>query len=260
MNRPNHYAVKNHSTEWIGVVPSRRNGFVRRADGWQPMAEPRGNIGREECPRRASDAILGCNAHGGTKKVTDSKTQTGAVESPRAKVVALTGFMGSGKTTVGRELAALLGWALVDLDTVIEAREGRRIREIFRVDHEAGFRAIEQKALQVFLAGCRLPTILAMGGGAFVQAENADLLKRYRAVVVFLEVPADELLRRCLAEQPEGEPTLRPLANDEDSFRALYVRRLPAYLRADMAVDAADKSPTEIAAKIADALQEWLRE
>jgi len=79
-------------------------------------------------------------------------------------------------------------------------------------------------------------------------------------VVVFLEVPVDELLRRCRAEQPEGEATLRPLANDEDSFRALYVRRLPAYLRADMAVDAADKSPTEIAAKIADALQEWLRE
>lgn len=190
----------------------------------------------------------------------DSLTQSEAFDRPQAKVVALTGFMGSGKSTVGLELAALLGWTLVDLDANIEAREGRAILEIFRVEGEAGFRAIERKALQTLLSECRAPAVLAMGGGAFVQAENAALLQQHGVVVVFLDVPLDELLRRCRAEQLGSEENLRPLAADEDSFRALHERRLPAYRRADIVVDAAERTPAAIALNIVEELRERSRE
>src|SRR5689334_14980044 len=84
-------------------------------------------------------------------------------DRPSPSLVFLVGFMGSGKTTVGRALATLMGWHFVDLDQVIEAREGRSIREIFETRGEAEFRRIEHEALAV--CGEMNETVIALGGG-----------------------------------------------------------------------------------------------
>jgi shikimate kinase len=173
----------------------------------------------------------------------------------QATVVALTGFMGSGKSTAGLELAALQGWAFVDLDAFIESRAQLPIREIFRQAGEAEFRNVEHAALETVLADCETPTVLALGGGTFVQPRNAELLRKRGAVTVFLELPVEELLRRCDTEEEENSENVRPLAADAVSFRELYERRLPAYRSADIVVDAAAKDRREIALVIAQALR-----
>src|SRR5579864_2179824 len=90
----------------------------------------------------------------------------------------LVGFMGAGKTSVGRLLADQLGWEFVDLDAVIEAREGLSVPQIFREHGERGFREREHVALRGVLAELNRNTaaVIALGGGAFVQPENFELL------------------------------------------------------------------------------------
>ena len=185
----------------------------------------------------------------------DFVTPTNRIADAKRTVVALTGFMGSGKTTVGRELSGVLGWEFVDLDAVIEAREQRPIREIFRRGGETAFRALEHAALRTFLAECQKPTVLALGGGAFVQSNNVELLRGSGVRTVFLEVPVEELLRRCVAEEEECGENLRPLAAEPASFLELYERRLPAYGCAEIVVVATAKSPGDIARTIAKALR-----
>ena len=181
------------------------------------------------------------------------KTRAGSGEQPT--IVALTGFMGSGKSSVGRELASLLGWELVDLDAVIEEREQRTVREIFRQAGETAFREMEHAALKAYLEQCNRPTVVALGGGAFVQPRNAELLRTPGTRTVFLEVPVEELLRRCAVEDAERGEGSRPLASEAASFRELYERRLPAYRRADIVVDATAKDAREVAHMIAKELQ-----
>ena len=185
--------------------------------------------------------------------MSDAVGQSG--DGGRPQVVALTGFMGSGKTTVGRALAKLLVWEFVDLDAMIEAREGRAIREIFRSEGEAEFRQIEQAALRECLAGCVHPTVIALGGGTFVSVRNKRLLHEARACSIFLEVPVEELLSRC-ANSAEGEASNpRPLAGDSKEFRRLQEERLPWYRRANLTIDASGKTAEEIAREIAELLR-----
>src|ERR1700739_3911895 len=129
------------------------------------------------------------------------------------RCVALIGFMGAGKTTVGRALAKRLRWNFFDLDDVIEQREQRSIAEIFASSGEAGFRRMESMALRTLLQD--RPTgsdlILALGGGAFIQPENRALLSEARAITVLLEAPLEELRRRCTSEQK-----VRPLAQQQE--------------------------------------------
>ncbi len=161
---------------------------------------------------------------------------------PRA--VFLVGFMGAGKTSVGEALAALLGWRFVDLDERIVQRESRSVPEIFERSGEAAFRRAETAALRELLSELRTEpaAVVALGGGAFVQAENVPLLEASGAPVVFLDAPADVLLERCL---PQGGG--RPLLRDAESFRSLYEQRRPHYLRAAWRVDTASK-PVEVVA------------
>lgn len=157
---------------------------------------------------------------------------SGGVGDRHPSVVALTGFMGSGKTSVGRAMAAKLGWEFVDLDSVIEASAGRTIREIFQSDGEEAFRAVEQATLVSVVEGAARPTVLALGGGAFVQASNAQFLRRRGVRTVFLEVPVDEMLTRCGIEDP-AKTAIRPLVSDPEAFRKLYEARLVQYRGAD---------------------------
>ena len=165
------------------------------------------------------------------------------------RAVFLVGFMASGKTTVGRELARRLGWNFVDLDARIETREGQTVPGIFQERGEPGFRLAESSALYELLTES-LPTgrVVALGGGAFVQERNRELLRQWPTV--FLEAPASELWQRSLTDGVE-----RPLRRDKEQFANLYAERLPFYRQASLVVETTGKSVVSICVEIEDALQ-----
>ena len=168
---------------------------------------------------------------------------------PRA--VFLLGFMGAGKTCVGRALAHHLRWRFVDLDQRIEMREGRTVAEIFARSGEDGFRQIETTALRELLAELQdgPPAVVALGGGAPLQDENSALLAACGAPQIFLDAPFEVLRRRC------GETAgTRPLFRGEQEARLLYESRRPHYLKAPFRVDTASRSVEEAAAEIMRAL------
>lgn len=158
--------------------------------------------------------------------------------------LALGGFMGAGKTTVGRALAARLGWSFVDTDQVLTERFGP-IPEQFARDGEPSFRARET-ALLVELAE-RAPCVVATGGGAWVNAENrANLRRAFRLVV--LDVPLELALARVAAQGG------RPLAA---SAAALYASRAAAYADHDLRLEVAGRSPEDLAEEVARWSKSW---
>ena len=175
-------------------------------------------------------------------------------QTSAARIVALTGFMGAGKTSIGRALAALLGWRFVDLDQEIELQQKATVRAIFQGQGEARFREIETAALREMLEQVSAPTVIALGGGTFVQPSNADLLRNAGARVVFLETPLEEMLERCRLGSQSSENNLRPLAASPEAFRALYAQRLPQYRTADFTLSTPGRTAEENAQEIASGL------
>lgn len=163
------------------------------------------------------------------------------------RAVFLVGFMGSGKTTIGSALAHRLGWRFVDLDSQIEAREKQAIPELFRERGESGFREAETSALIALLKalGDGDPTVVALGGGAFAQAGNREMLEVFGAPTIFLEAPVEELFKRCCAGGVD-----RPLFRDEAQFRRLYEERIPSYTRARFRIKTDGKSVGEVIREI----------
>lgn len=158
--------------------------------------------------------------------------------------------MGAGKTSVGTALARRLGWRFVDLDERVEKREGRKIAEIFQDSGEPAFRRAETAALDELLAESRSePLVVALGGGTFVQPENARVLKARGLPIVFLDAPVEELRRRC---RPKG--ATRPLFADANQFRQLYEARRSSYMQADIRVDTTGHSVEETAAEVVSRL------
>lgn len=172
---------------------------------------------------------------------------------PKPSLIALTGFMGSGKSSVGHALASVLKWRFVDLDCEIEREQGRKIREIFANEGEARFREIETASLRSVLATAPRPLVLATGGGTYVQSQNAKLMHAQEACVVFLEGSAEVLLRRCCGKG-DADEAVRPLARERDAFVELYEQRLPLYRRADLTVNSDNKHPGRVARDIAKLL------
>jgi shikimate kinase len=172
---------------------------------------------------------------------------------PAPPVVALTGFMAAGKSTIGRALASRLHWRFIDLDAEIETRSHLSVRQIFNLHGEIRFRQVESEALELVLTTVKSPTVIALGGGAYVQPQNFALLRDHGAHVVFLELDIETLLRRCRILNVNGRPEQnpRPLASDEATFRALYAQRLPLYRRAELTVIARDKNEDQVADEIA---------
>jgi shikimate kinase len=165
------------------------------------------------------------------------------------RAVFLVGFMASGKSSVGQQLAQRLGWDFVDLDVRIETREGRTVPEIFQERGETGFRLAETNALRDLLAESRRHhSVVALGGGAFVQERNRELLRQWPSV--FLEAPAAELWQRGLTDGVE-----RPLRRDPEQFAQLYAERLPLYRQASVVVLTTGKSLASICAEIEVSLQ-----
>jgi len=166
---------------------------------------------------------------------------------PECRLVCLTGFMGSGKSTVGRMLAAQLAWHFVDLDAEIERGAGLAISQIFAQKGEAVFRDIEHECLERVLGSAserNLRLVLALGGGTFAQQRNASMIRENGrdlgapqrnpnsgSMVIWLDCPMEDLLQRCVLM---GD---RPLFRDEASFRKLYEERLPYYRQADYRVE-----------------------
>jgi shikimate kinase len=164
---------------------------------------------------------------------------------PRA--VLLVGFMGAGKTTVGRELSARLKCRFVDLDDVVVDAAGKSVAQIFEEEGEAAFRQREKLALLSLLHS--LPsdkaTVIALGGGAYVQKDIYELIVRAVLPTVFLDARVDTLLERC---SKEGRK--RPLARDENQFRQLYETRRRVYMKAEHRVDTAGKPVDRIVNEI----------
>jgi shikimate kinase len=156
----------------------------------------------------------------------------------------LTGFMGAGKTSVGRRLADRLGWPFVDLDEEIEKLAGESVREIFAQAGEGRFRELEGHVLSEAMR--KDPAVVATGGGTLTFPRNLSAA-RSAGLVVWLNPDFATLTRRVGGRGKED----RPLFRDEATVLALYRERLPAYALADLRVDVAPgESVEEVAARI----------
>jgi shikimate kinase len=143
----------------------------------------------------------------------------------------LVGFMGSGKTTVGRHLAHRLGWSFFDLDHEIEAAEKTTIAELFDTRGEPEFRRIESEMLRQHVRSVERghPAVLALGGGAFVDAASRELILQ-NGIAIWLDCPFDRIQRRV------ADAAVRPLARDPLRFAALYESRREIYALADLRI------------------------
>ncbi len=157
--------------------------------------------------------------------------------------IILCGFMGSGKTVVGKELAKITGRRFVDTDELVEKKQGIPIKAIFEIYGEDFFRDLEH---EVCLETAELKnTVISTGGGAVTFERNAKALRK-GGRIVFLDADFDIICERI------GENTNRPLFQDIDKARALYDERRPKYeAAADLTVDGS-MSARKTALTIAD--------
>jgi shikimate kinase len=153
----------------------------------------------------------------------------------------LTGFMGSGKSTVGPLIAQRLGWRFIDVDDVIEAEAGTTIAQIFAEKGEKAFRDAEQATIARLVGVERL--VLALGGGAIEREETRNLLLNSTGtLLVHLEVELQTTLARC-----GGTAGTRPVLADKANLAARYERRLPLYRTAHVSIRSENKTPDEVA-------------
>jgi shikimate kinase len=166
--------------------------------------------------------------------------------------IVLTGFMGSGKSTVGALLAERLGWRFLDLDREIERRDGRSVPAIFRESTEAHFRHLETAALVSLLGQRRV--VLALGGGAPEELGNRLLLEQTpHTAVVYLSAPYATLVERCVLQATEPGATARPVLADLALAEERFQQRRPHYER--IAGHCVDTSRLEPEATVAAVLQ-----
>lgn len=170
--------------------------------------------------------------------------------SPLATRLFLTGYRGTGKTTVAKHLAVALGWSWVDTDDLVETSAGKSIAEIFAADGETAFRDLEQQAI----AGVcdEQKTIIALGGGAILREANRKRIGG-AGPVVWLTAPAETLAERLDADSATG--TRRPnltAAGGLAEIEQVLAERTPIYRAcADLQVDTAAHTPEQIAREIA---------
>lgn len=154
--------------------------------------------------------------------------------------IALTGFMGSGKSTVGPLLARHLGWRFIDVDEVIESVAGSSIAEIFSRHGESAFRETEHATILRLVSGDYM--VLALGGGAIEREDTRDLLLRTPGtLLVHLEVGLATTLARC-----SGTENTRPVLADYANLKKRYESRLPLYRTAHLSVRTDELSPPQV--------------
>jgi shikimate kinase len=159
--------------------------------------------------------------------------------APPRRIV-LTGFMGSGKSTVGPLLAQRLGWSFVDADEAIAAEAGCTIPEIFRSEGEAAFRRREQETIARLAAD--EARVLALGGGAIENTETrALLLSQPVTLLIHLEVKLATTRKRC-----HGTEGLRPILADLAHLAERYAYRMPLYREAHLSIIVDELTPEQV--------------
>ena len=159
--------------------------------------------------------------------------------------IVLTGFMGAGKSTIGRLLAARLNWDFLDLDAHLEARTRTTIPELFATHGEAHFRRLESTALASALA--HPLTVLALGGGTPESITNRLLLEQTPATLtIFLDAPFPTLFDRCVLQDLGSAQEARPVLSDPVAAEARFNHRHPLYRRlAAITIPTAEQTPSE---------------
>ena len=171
---------------------------------------------------------------------TLTDTPAAATVPTHLRRIVLTGFMGAGKSTVGRILASRIGWTFLDLDTHLEQRTGAAIPQLFERHGEAAFRRLESTALASALAASR--TVLALGGGAPEALTNRLLLEQTPATLtIFLDAPFPTLFDRCMLQD-----IARPVLEDPVAAQLRFARRHPLYTRlARLTIDTTVLAPED---------------
>lgn len=157
----------------------------------------------------------------------------------------LTGFMGTGKTAVGRALSHILGMKLIDIDAEIEKASGKTIPDIFRESGEAGFRELETEIIRKHAAAGG--HIISTGGGAVLKEENMEALRK-NGVIFCLSAEPGTILKRLSGNDD------RPLLNADDRLLKiieLMEHRKPFYEKAGIMIDTEKKTPMQVAGEIA---------
>ena len=175
-----------------------------------------------------------------------------ARDEERGRCLVVLGFMATGKTTVGKLAARALGFEFIDVDQVIEAREGMPVTEIFRLKGEDYFRGLEHESI-VELAG-REHAVVAPGGGAIVAARNLKPLRRL-GFMCNLDATPEEILRRI------GDDQTRPLLQHPDPMgriRRLCEERAPHYAQADFTVNTTHKDVHTLAQMLVVRYHMWI--
>ena len=164
--------------------------------------------------------------------------------------VVLTGFMGAGKSTVGRLLAQRLGWDFLDTDVAIESRAGKTVAEIFAQQGEAVFRTLEADVVRDHTRRAKL--VLALGGGAVETESTREFLTTLdHTCMLFLDAPLEILVARCVAQPSAAE---RPVLADREGLLRRFDARLPYYRDAHLTITTAGLSPQAVVIRIVEAL------
>jgi shikimate kinase len=161
------------------------------------------------------------------------------------QLIAITGFMASGKTTIARALAARFDYEFVDLDDLIAAQQQRTIKKLIENEGEDGFRQIETDALRQVLRkeGAQ---VIALGGGAWTMPENRRMLSKRDAFTVWLDASFESCWKRI-----EAEGETRPLASLREQAYQLYLERRPNYELAQKRIVCEGKDAVEILEEVA---------
>ena len=165
----------------------------------------------------------------------------------RTPGIYLVGFMGCGKTTVGRMVAEEIGWRFADLDEDIEHEQRSSITHLFSSVGEETFRQIERQALmrRVHRIQSGHPTVLALGGGTFTRDENIELAND-NGVSIWIDATLDLVRTRV------SSSTHRPLAKDQERFEELFRARRHAYSRADYRIAVSENNSRAVATQVLD--------
>lgn len=156
--------------------------------------------------------------------------------------ISLIGFMGAGKTTVGRMLARRIGYEFYDLDQLIEKKQGQTIKAIFARQGEGYFRRLETETLNSLVSCPRV--VIATGGGACARSENRRFF-RQDSFTVYLEVSFPGFLKRTA-----GDPVRPLLRKTVEELKELYSQRLTAYRGSGITVTTDGKAPRQITAEV----------
>jgi shikimate kinase len=190
--------------------------------------------------------------------VNEARPKEAATDSGRSahedRAIVLVGLMGSGKSTVGARLAAMLKRRFVDADAEIEAAANMTVSEIFARYGEAEFRSLERRVIARLLAEKSI--VIASGGGAFMDPVTRALMQG-RATSIWLRADLDVLMKRV--GKRGGRPLLE-VADPRAAMAELMAERYPVYAEADLVIDSEDGPHDVTVRRVLEALEAWLLE